>query len=207
MEAMSRRCLIELQTWQCVLYLVGHLVAKRRISERRGVSAAAEERGEAEAAALQSGRPQSELLLTSCRHQKASLRQTSGGVGTVCCALRRREVEFSRSSQPAAPPDRHRERRQRRRILTAPLHASEFVCDLFVNCCVNRKMWWMRAPRDSRRLRTAAPALIYREGDPHVVLVESRGQPLRWRKTVSTHALKSRSEGGIPWPFPEEGGM
>ena len=45
------------------------------------------------------------------------------------------------------------------------------------------------APRDSRRLRTAAPALIYREGDPQVALVESRGQPLRWRTTVSTHAL------------------
>ena len=38
-----------------------------------------------------------------------------------------------------APPDRHRERRQRRRILTAPLHASEFVCDLSVNGCVSTR--------------------------------------------------------------------
>ena len=96
-----------------------------------------------------------------------------------------------------APPDRHRERRQRRFILTAPLHTSKFACHLSVNGCVsrNRNMWRMRAPRDSRRLRTAAPALIYREGDPQVVPVESRGQPLRWRKTVSTHALKETTGG------------
>ena len=187
---MSRRCLIELQTWQCVLYLVGHLVAKRRVPERKGVSAAAAERGEAEAAALLSGRPERELLLTPFRHQKASLRKKSGGLGTVRCALRRREVAFSRSLQPAAPPDRHRERRQQRRILTAPLHASEFVCDLSVNGSMSRKMWRLRAPRDSRRLRTAAPALIYRQSDPQVVRVESRGKPLRWRTTVSTHALR-----------------
>ena len=50
-------------------------------------------------------------------------------------------------------------------------------------------MWRLRANRDSRRLRTAVPALIYGEGDPQVILVECRGQPLRWRKAVSTHAL------------------
>ena len=123
--------------------------------------------------------------------QKASLRPKSGGLGTVRCALRRREVAFSRSLQPAAPPDRHRERLQRRRILTAPLHASEFVCDLSVNGSMSRKMWRLRAPRDSRRLLTAVPALVYGEGDPQVIRLESSGQPSRWRKTVSTHALKT----------------
>ena len=41
----------------------------------------------------------------------------------------------------------------------------------------------------------AVPALIYGEGDPQVILVESRGQPLRWRKTVSAHALTTRRFG------------
>ena len=38
-----------------------------------------------------------------------------------------------------APPDRHRERRQSRRIPTAPLHTSEFACHLSVNGCVSRR--------------------------------------------------------------------
>ena len=33
-----------LLTWQCVVYQAGHLVAERRLPERRGVSGAAEER-------------------------------------------------------------------------------------------------------------------------------------------------------------------
>ena len=60
---------------------------------------------------------------------------------------------------------------------------------MFVNGFVSRKKWRLRANRDSRRLKTAVPALIYGEGDPQVILVECRGQPLRWRKSVSTHAL------------------
>ena len=99
-----------------------------------------------------------------------------------------------RARSRLAPPDRHRERRQRRRILTAPLHASEFVCHLSVNGCVSRKMWRLHATRDFRRLRTAAPAVTYVEGDPEVIRVECRGQPLRWRESVSTLALTEEQQ-------------
>ena len=60
---------------------------------------------------------------------------------------------------------------------------------MFVNGCVSRKKWRLHDIRESARLRTAVLALMYDEGDPLVIPVESRGQPLQWRKTVSTHAL------------------
>ena len=55
----------------------------------------------------------------------------------VHCGAAKSRFHTARSR--LAPPDRHRERRQSRRIPTAPLHTSEFACHLSVNGCVSRR--------------------------------------------------------------------
>ena len=98
---MSRRCLIELQTWQCVLYLVGHLVAKRRVPELRGVSAAAEERGKRRLLPSRAAGHTANFCSRRVGTRRRRYDKKIGGLGTLRCALQRHEVAFSRSSQPA----------------------------------------------------------------------------------------------------------
>ena len=87
----------------------------------------------------------------------------------VRCAVRcgAAKSRFRVPRSRLAPPDRHRERRQRRRILTAPLHTSNFACHLTVNGCVSRKMLRLRATRDSPRGSGRPPRPSSMEGVTH----------------------------------------